>query len=74
MDHLVFAPQTELIVEWGFDGIVNAFAGQFADASLDINGITMTFSQIPEPATLSLLGIGFAGLGVVAWRRRVRRG
>ncbi len=50
---------------------------------LDLTGLTNGFeqvfiltqeqiTQIPEPGTLILLGVGLVGLGASAWRRRQR--
>jgi hypothetical protein len=41
--------------------------------ALALAGVAFTATQadgVPEPATLSLLAIGVAGIGFVAWRRR----
>ena len=46
-------------------GTPNQLAGDFA-----INQLQVSSTQLPEPATLALLGIGFAGLGTL---RRFKR-
>jgi hypothetical protein len=33
-------------------------------------GLNVQMSGTPEPATLTLLGIGIAGMAAYAWRRR----
>ena len=41
------------------------------DAVSDISFIDQTFSQVPEPGTLALFGIGLLGLGgALRWRKR----
>lgn len=61
-----FAPITEMwIVK---DVIANGGEGERGVAHL--SEFYQTFSQIPEPGTLTLLGFGAFGLAAYAWRKR----
>ena len=37
--------------------------------SQQVNGVIVTTSTVPEPATLALIGLGLSGLAFVRWRR-----
>jgi hypothetical protein len=37
---------------------------------LQLSGNTFTVTAVPEPGTWALIGIGFACLGLMAYRRR----
>ncbi len=66
-DRRVFAPQKVLQIAKTID-VVALDPGDVAE----INKITQTFSQAPEPGTLTLLGVGTLGLLGYGWRRRKR--
>jgi hypothetical protein len=40
------------------------------NAQADITNFVFTQSSVPEPGTISLLGLGIAGVGLCIWRRR----
>jgi hypothetical protein len=44
-------------------------AGGVASAGDPVQGYIVEFSVVPEPSTWAMLLIGFAGLGVAAYRR-----
>jgi len=61
-----FDPITEMwIVK---DVIANGGVGDYGVAHL--SEFYQTFSQVPEPGTLALLGFGAIGLAAYAWRKR----
>ena len=56
--------QSGKTIEFDFDnavGVGNAYTFTF---------YRETDTSVPEPATLAILGLGFAGLGLVRWRKR----
>ncbi|ADE15791.1 protein of unknown function DUF1555 [Nitrosococcus halophilus Nc 4] len=61
-----FGPQSLISVEKTI-----LISGDDPGDMVSLDGFTQRFSQVPEPTTLTLLGIGLAGLGVVK-RRRIR--
>jgi len=52
-----------------FISIVGGAAGFTVDDQTYV-GTTTPPSEVPEPATLSLLGLGLAGIGARRWRQR----
>ena len=64
-DSVEFAPQTTLLQE------INIFVDSgFVGDLTGINMFEVRKSQIPEPASLALFGVGLAGLGLVRRRRK----
>jgi hypothetical protein len=65
-DSSTFAPQSLIFVEKTI-----FISGDDLGDTVSLDRFTQRFSQVPEPATLGLMGIGLAGLGF-AKRRRIR--
>jgi hypothetical protein len=45
--------------------------GSLSQPATTVNGTVANTSSVPEPATLSMLGVGLFGLGFLARRRKV---
>jgi autotransporter-associated beta strand protein len=53
-----------------FPGVAYTVALVDGDAGLAVNDLQITFTQVPEPASVGLLGLALAGLGARRNRRR----
>jgi Domain of unknown function (DUF4082)/PEP-CTERM motif len=58
---------------WAFGGLTYPGNASSAGAEHAFYGGNVVLSSIPEPSTWVMMGIGFAGLGAVAVRRRRRQ-
>jgi hypothetical protein len=47
---------------------------QFGDAGAILDNVTVSTASTPEPATLTLLGIGIAGMAGYGWKKRKQPG
>ncbi len=65
-DEAEFTP----VVEMWIVKDVGASGGTVAGGAASLSSFRQTFSQIPEPGTLVLLGFGAIGLAAYAWRKR----
>ena len=66
-DSAVFSPTQFLNIEVSISALTD-----FTDTTAAIDAFSMRFSQVPEPLTLGLFGIGLAGLGHAVWRHKLR--
>ena len=65
----VLAPDDSLTLTLGTTTLTGSLTGDSITLEDNAGGIAATLTSVPEPATLSLLGLGLAGVGFMRKRK-----